>query len=45
MLIILPQPEAHKGEKDNKMNTTEHSNPQFTPLLALVDAIPVLFLV
>ena len=25
------------------MKTTEHSNPQFTPLLALVDAIPVLF--
>ena len=37
------EPEAHKGERDNKMKTTEQSNPQFTPLLALVDAIPVLF--
>ena len=25
------------------MKTTEQSNPQFTPMLALVDAIPVLF--
>ena len=29
--------------KRNAINTTKNNNSQFTPLLALVDAVPVLF--